>query len=84
MIPECRSYMMGIEVKASSTVRAGGFRGLRGLHRRLGKKMKAGIPLYDGEHVLLFGEGMVAGCSTTERKPIARAGPIAGILQKQK
>jgi len=60
LVLEDRSHFVGIEVKASATVRDGDFKGLRRLQRQLGKQMKAGILLYDGEHVLPFGDGLLA------------------------
>ena len=50
----------GIEVKAASTVTERDFRGLRRFRDVVGKGFHAGVVLYDGEHVLPFGEGMHA------------------------
>lgn len=50
----------GIEVKAASTVTERNFRGLRRFRDAVGKGFHAGVVLYDGEHVLPFGEGMYA------------------------
>ncbi len=50
----------GIEVKAASTVTERDFRGLRRFREVVGKGFHAGVVLYDGEHVLPFGEGMHA------------------------
>jgi hypothetical protein len=41
----------GIEVKASATVTASDFRGLRKLAAAAGKRFAAGVVLYDGEAV---------------------------------
>ncbi len=46
---------MGLEVKASSTVRADDFRGLRHLAERLGDDFVVGIVLYTGDETLSFG-----------------------------
>lgn len=52
--------VIGIEVKAAETVRAGDFRGLRHLANRLGDRFLAGIVLYAGEQQLSFGERLTA------------------------
>ncbi len=50
----------GIEVKASATVTAADFRGLRKLKEAAGKRFVAGVVLYDGEASASFGEGLYA------------------------
>lgn len=50
----------GIEVKASSTITDGDFRGLRKLANNLGNTFTTGIVLYDGEHILPFADNMYA------------------------
>jgi predicted AAA+ superfamily ATPase len=50
----------GIEVKASSTVTAADFRGLRKLRDAVGKRFATGVVLYDGEATLPFGDGLQA------------------------
>jgi predicted AAA+ superfamily ATPase len=52
--------IVGIEVKASATVRAADFRGLVHLRKRLGGRLVAGVVLYAGERTLPFGEGLWA------------------------
>ena len=52
--------VIGIEVKAAETVRAGDFRGLRHLANRLGERFKAGIVLYAGGQRLSFGDRLTA------------------------
>lgn len=52
--------VVGVEVKASSTVRAADFRGLRHLADRLGSDFLAGILLYTGQQTLPFGPRMRA------------------------
>jgi predicted AAA+ superfamily ATPase len=52
--------VLGIEVKASSSVQASDFRGLRRLKDRVGSRFAQGILLYDGKHVLPFGEKLNA------------------------
>lgn len=54
------SLVGGVEVKASSTVRATDFRGLKRLQAACGKKFASGVVLYDGEHVLPFGKNLYA------------------------
>jgi predicted AAA+ superfamily ATPase len=50
----------GIEVKASATVRAGDFGGLKTLAEACGKRFACGIVLYDGTDVVPFGENLAA------------------------
>ena len=50
----------GVEVKASATVRASDFRGLRKLQEAAGKRFTAGVVLYDGETTAPFGENLYA------------------------
>jgi hypothetical protein len=50
----------GIEVKASGTVTAADFRGLRRLREVAGNRFKAGVVLYDGETCLGFGDRLFA------------------------
>ncbi len=50
--------VIGIEVKASETVRSDDFRGLRLLQRRLGDRFHAGFVLYCGDQQLSFGDGL--------------------------
>lgn len=52
--------LCGVEVKASATVTAADFRGLRKLKDVAGKKFVAGVVLYDGETSASFGDGMFA------------------------
>ena len=52
--------LAGIEVKASATVTAADFRGLRKLKVAAGKRFAAGVVLYDGESSVGFGEGLYA------------------------
>jgi predicted AAA+ superfamily ATPase len=52
--------IVGVEVKASATVRARDFRGLMRLRKRLGQRLAAGVVLYAGAQTLPFGEGLWA------------------------
>ena len=54
------AHHVGVEIKAASSVREGDFRGLKRLREILGSRFHSGIVLYDGEHVLPFGEGLLA------------------------
>ena len=51
---------VGIEVKAASSLSEGDFRGLERLREMLGTHFHSGVVLYDGEHVLPFGERLLA------------------------
>jgi predicted AAA+ superfamily ATPase len=55
-----RGQVVGIEVKAASTVRPDDFRGLRRLADRLGDDFLVGIVLYTGTSTLPFGEKLRA------------------------
>ena len=52
--------VVGIEVKASETVRGDDFRGIRLLQRRLGDRFRAGFVLHCGTDSHSFGEGLTA------------------------
>lgn len=52
--------MVGIEVKASATVTAHDFGGLRRLARTCGDRLKLGLVLHDGEISVPFGERLFA------------------------
>lgn len=49
-------YVVGVEVKASETIKSEDFRGLRHLHRRLDDRFRGGFVLYCGPDSLSFGE----------------------------
>ena len=50
----------GVEVKASATVTAADFRGLRKLKDATGQRFAGGVVLYDGETSAGFGDGLYA------------------------
>ena len=52
--------LVGIEVKASATVNAADFRGLRRLQTVSGARFAGGVVLYDGETTASFGAGLHA------------------------
>lgn len=49
-------HLVGVEVKASATVQASDFRGLKQLANLAGDQFKLGVILYDGTQILPFGE----------------------------
>lgn len=53
-------YLVGIEVKASSTIKSEDFRGLRKLFAIDPDNFRIGIVLYDGDQTLPFGDRMYA------------------------
>lgn len=55
-----QGQVVGVEVKASSTVRSEDFRGLRHLAERLGDDFLVGVVLYTGDQTLPFGPKMRA------------------------
>ena len=61
LVLELRSgKSVGIEVKASSTVRGEDFKGLETLRQALGRKFVLGIVLYTGRSTVSFGERLIA------------------------
>lgn len=52
--------MVGIEVKASATVRANDFKGIRKLKNICGDNLKLGVVLYDGTKTVPFGDRLFA------------------------
>jgi predicted AAA+ superfamily ATPase len=52
--------LVGVEVKAASTVTTGDFKGLRFLQAAVGKRLRCGVVLYTGQEVLPFGPGLWA------------------------
>jgi uncharacterized protein len=55
ILEDRRGGVVGIEIKAASTVKAEDFRGLRTLEAKVGADFIAGIVLYTGGHTLPFG-----------------------------
>lgn len=52
--------LVAVEVKAAGTVFEKDFTGLRCLQRLAGKRFRLGLLLYDGEHLLPFGNDLLA------------------------
>jgi predicted AAA+ superfamily ATPase len=52
--------LVGVEVKASTTVSAGDFKGLRFLSDTVHKRFLRGIVLYTGKEIIPFGDKLVA------------------------
>lgn len=52
--------VVGIEVKASATVRPDDFRGLAHMRERIGDRLAAGVVLYAGAQMLPYGDGFWA------------------------
>ncbi len=52
--------VLGVEVKASATVKANDFRGLVHMRERLGDRLLLGVVMYTGEHTLPFGDRLWA------------------------
>ena len=52
--------LVGIEIKASATVNAGDFKGLRKLADACGRDFRLGLVLYDGPRAVPFGERLFA------------------------
>ncbi|WP_423753180.1 ATP-binding protein [Agrobacterium tumefaciens] len=60
VIEDRRGRIIGIEVKASATVRAQDFRGLRQLQEAVGARFVRGLVLHDHDRVTPFGEKLQA------------------------
>lgn len=60
VLEDRRRDIVGVEVKTSSTPRAGDFKGLQYLRERLGGRFIAGIVLHTGERSLPFGDRLWA------------------------
>jgi len=60
VIEQGAQALAGVEVKASSTVRAADFRGLRKLKEMAGDRFAAGVVLYDGETTASVGDQLFA------------------------
>ena len=52
--------LVGVEAKASSTIRAKDFSGLRELQEAVGDRLVVGVVLYDGEATVPFGDRLWA------------------------
>ena len=52
--------LVGIEIKASATVKTGDFKGLRALAEATGKRFRRGILLYQGNETISFGPNLHA------------------------
>ena len=52
--------VIGVEVKASATVKEGDLRGLRKLAGLAGNSFKMGVLLYDGDETMPLGDGIWA------------------------
>jgi predicted AAA+ superfamily ATPase len=60
IVEDERGGLVGIEVKASATVRASDFKGMRKLLDICGDDLKLGLVLYDGTKVVPFGDRLFA------------------------
>jgi predicted AAA+ superfamily ATPase len=60
LVEDERGAMVGIEVKASATVHASDFKGIRKLKDICGDNLKLGVVLYDGTQVVPFGDRLFA------------------------
>ena len=60
VIEDGRGRIVGVEVKASATVSAGDFSGLRRLAAGAGERFSSGLILYDHDQTVPFGERMAA------------------------
>jgi hypothetical protein len=57
ILEQADGYLIGIEVKASSTVRESDFKGLRKFAEWVGERLKYGLIFYTGSRLLPFSNG---------------------------
>ena len=60
IVEDEQGALVGIEVKASATVHASDFKGMRKLLDNCGDDLKLGLVLYDGTKVVPFGDRLFA------------------------
>ena len=60
VIENAAGQLVGVEVKASATVKESDLRGLKKLSTLAGENFKMGVLLYDGDEVLPLGDGLWA------------------------
>lgn len=60
VIENAAGQLVGVEVKASATIREGDLRGLKKLISRAGSQFKGGVLLYDGSETMPLGDGIWA------------------------
>ncbi len=60
MLENAAGEVVGIEVKASSTIKSGDFKGLKYLSESLGDHFLRGIVLYTGDQSIPFGSNLHA------------------------
>ncbi|WP_348627656.1 DUF4143 domain-containing protein [Rhizobium sp. L9] len=60
IVEDRRGRVVGIEVKASATVKSDDFRGLRQLQEAVGDRFVRGLVLHDHDRVTPFGEKLQA------------------------
>lgn len=60
LLEDERGYVVGIEVKSTSTIDSYDFKGLNAVADTLGKKFLKGILLYTGNKVASFGKNFTA------------------------
>ena len=60
MIENSAEQLIGVEIKASATVKESDLRGLKKLASVAGKQFKLGVLLYDGTETLPLGDGLWA------------------------
>jgi len=60
VIENSAGQLIGVEIKASATVKESDLRGLKKLANVAGKQFKLGVLLYDGTETLPLGDGLWA------------------------
>jgi predicted AAA+ superfamily ATPase len=60
VLEDAAGRLVGVEVKASATVTAGDFKGLRALQEMTGNRFTRGVLLYTGAEALPFGPDLFA------------------------
>ena len=60
VITNGRGEVIGIEVKASATIRSGDLKGMKKLQNAVGENFKAGYVLYTGDQIIPMGDNVIA------------------------
>lgn len=72
VLENSQGKIVGVEVKASATIRESDFVGLKRLQRLLGDQLSMGIVLYVGDRVISLGNGLYAAPISSLWEPAAK------------
>ncbi len=72
VLEDSQGKIVGVEVKASATIRENDFVGLKRLKRLLGEQLSVGLVLYIGNRVISLGDGLYAAPISSLWEPAAK------------